>query len=270
MGRFDGKVALVTGGASGIGAATVRRLRSEGAQVAIGDLAEAAGTALADDVAGRDGGAFFHPVDVAELAQVERLVAATAERFGRLDVLVNNAGIGSFGETPDVDPEQWHRVIAVDLHSVFYVCRAAVPHLRRAGRGAIVNTASISGLRGDYGFAAYNAAKGAVVNYTRTLALDHGRDGIRVNAVCPGPIDTPLAGPLVQNETIMAEYRRLIPLGRVGRADEVAAAIAFLASDDASYVSGACLEVDGALTAHTGQPNLSAFFRAVLAGTAEA
>ena len=270
MGRFDGRVALVTGGASGIGAATVRRLRKEGARVAIGDLPASAGAALAEEVGGRDGGAMFEAVDVAELDQVERLVAATVERLGRLDVLVNNAGIGSFGETPDVDPAQWHRVIAVDLHSVFYGCRAAIPHLRRAGGGAIVNTASISGLCGDYGFAAYNAAKGAVINYTRTLALDHGRDGIRVNAVCPGPIDTPLASVLMQNDTIMAEYRRLVPLGRVGRADEVAAAIAFLASDDASYVSGACLEVDGALTAHTGQPNFSAFFRAALAARGSA
>ena len=143
---------------------------------------------------------------------MERLVAATvAQRFGRLDVLVNNAGIGSFGETPDVDPEQWHRVIAVDLHSVFYGCRAAIPQLRRAGGGAIVNTASISGLGGDYGFAAYNAAKGAVVNYTRTLALDHAKDGIRTNAVCPGPIDTPLAALLVSNATIVAEYARRDP-----------------------------------------------------------
>jgi meso-butanediol dehydrogenase/(S,S)-butanediol dehydrogenase/diacetyl reductase len=185
--RFTGKVALVTGAASGIGAATARRLRSEGARVALADLNEPAGTALAKELAGDDDGASFHSVDVAELASVERLVAEVVGRFGRLDVLVNNAGIGSFGETPDVDPEQWHRVIAVDLHSVFYGCRTAIPELSRAGGGAIVNTASISGLGGDYGFAAYNAAKGAVVNYTRTLALDHAKDGIRTNAVCPGP-----------------------------------------------------------------------------------
>jgi meso-butanediol dehydrogenase/(S,S)-butanediol dehydrogenase/diacetyl reductase len=264
--RFAGKVALVTGGASGIGAATARRLHAEGARVAIGDLNEAAGSSLAKELGAEAGGAHFHAVDVAELASVERLVEATAARFGRLDVLVNNAGIGSFGETPDLDPEQWHRVIAVDLHSVFYGCRAAIPHMRRAGGGAIVNTASISGLAGDYGFAAYNAAKGAVANYTRTLAIDHGKDGIRTNAVCPGPIDTPLASALLSNATVMAEYARVIPLGRVGRCEEVAAAIAFLASDDASYVNGACLEVDGGLTAHTGQPNLVALFKPLMAG----
>jgi meso-butanediol dehydrogenase/(S,S)-butanediol dehydrogenase/diacetyl reductase len=264
--RFAGKVALVTGGASGIGAATARRLRGEGARVALADLNESAGTALVKELAGGEGGASFHSADVADAESVERLVAEVVERHGRLDVLVNNAGIGSFGETPDVDPAEWHRVIAVDLHSVFYGCRAAVPHLRRAGGGAIVNTASISGLGGDYGFAAYNAAKGAVVNYTRTLAIDHAKEGIRTNAVGPGPIDTPLAAALVSNPTIVAEYARAIPLGRVGRADEVAAAIAFLASEDASYVNGVCLEVDGGLLAHTGQPNFVAFVERLRGG----
>ena len=259
--RFEGKVALVTGAASGIGAATARRLHAEGARLVLCDLQAEPLAALAKqlDASGRT--AFTRTLDVADRAQVESFVDAGAERFGRLDVIFNNAGIGAFGLTPDLDPEVWKRVIEVDLHSVFYGCRAAIPHLRRAGGGAIVNTASISGMGGDYGLAAYNAAKGAVLNYTRTLAIDHACDGIRVNAVCPGPIDTPLANALLANEKIAREYRERIPMGRVGKAEEVAAVVAFLASDDAAYVTGAAIVVDGGLTAATGQPNFTRIFQ---------
>ena len=253
-GRFEGRVVLVTGAASGIGAAAAERFVREGARVMLGDRDEERGRSLAREL-GVDAG--FTPVDVREREQVEALVAATLDRFSRLDVLVNNAGIGGYGKTPDLDPEIWREILEVDLSSVFYGCRAAIPALREVGGGAIVNTASISGLAADYGLGAYNAAKGGVVNYTRSLAIDHAREGIRVNAVCPGPIDTPLAGPLIRHERVSEAYAELIPMGRVGRSEEVAAAIAFLASDDAAYLTGAMLAVDGGVTAATGQPNFS-------------
>jgi meso-butanediol dehydrogenase/(S,S)-butanediol dehydrogenase/diacetyl reductase len=261
--RFEGKVALVTGGASGIGAATARRLAGEGARIMIGDIAEGPAKDVAASLPNE---AAAQAVNVAEMDQVQALVDATVERFGRLDVLVNNAGIGCFGQTPDLDPAVWHQVIAVDLHSIFYGCRAAIPHLRAAGGGAIVNTASVSGLGADYGFSAYNAAKGAVVNYTRTLAIDHAAEGIRVNAVCPGTIRTSLTQILMEQPRLVTEYEQLIPMGRIGEPDEVADVIAFLASDDARYVTGQCLAVDGGLTSHTGQPNFTRYFHEVLGG----
>jgi meso-butanediol dehydrogenase/(S,S)-butanediol dehydrogenase/diacetyl reductase len=256
-GRFEGKVVLITGAASGIGAATARRFHAEGARLVLGDLQAEALAAFAKQLDPGGGATHVHGLDVSDRTAVERFVAEGAERFGRLDVVFNNAGIGAYGRTPDLDPEVWRRTIDVDLHSVFYGCRAAIPHLRRAGGGSIVNTASISGIAGDYGLAAYNAAKGAVLNYTRTLALDHARDGIRANAVCPGPIDTALTRLLLANQKFVQAYQERIPMGRVGTADEVAGVVVFLASDDAAYVTGAAIVVDGGLTAATGQPSFT-------------
>lgn len=253
MNRFTGKVALVTGAGSGIGAATAQRLLGEGAAVCLADISAEALAAQAAAL-GAPERVMTHLADVTDEAAVNALVAATVGRFGGLDVLVNNAGAGSFGRIKEVTPENWRRVHALCLDSVFWGCRAALPHLK-ARRGAIVNTASISGLYADYGFAAYNSAKGAVVNLTRNLAIDHARDGVRANAVCPGLTATPLTEKFTGRQDIMAEYDRRIPLRRPGLPAEMAAAIAFLASDDASYVTGHCLVVDGGLTAATGQPN---------------
>ena len=250
-GRFEGKVAVITGAASGIGAATARRLRREGARLMLGDLNEEGGQKIAKEL----GDAAFRALDVSVLADVEALMQAAVDRFAKIDIVFNNAGIGAFGRTPDLDPEMWHRIIDVDLHSVFYGCRAAIPHLRKNGGGVIVNTASISGLFADYGLAAYNAAKAGVVNYTRAVAIDHARENIRVNSVCPGPIDTALTAPLMSVEAVIDEYTRLIPMGRVGKPEEIAATVAFLASADASYITGAAIVVDGGLTAATGQIN---------------
>ncbi len=251
--RFADKVVVVTGGASGIGLAAVRRFHAEGASVVVADVQDEAGAAVADELGERCG---YRHADVSSWTDVEALMAHAEERFGALDVVFNNAGVGSFAATPDLAVDEWRRVIDIDLSGVFYGCKAAIPLMRRRGGGAIVNTASISGLFGDYSFAAYNAAKGAVVNYTRAAAIDHAREGIRINAVCPGPVDTPLIAGINAFQGLRKLWDDTVPLGRFARAEEIAAVVAFLASDDASYIVGAAIPVDGGVTAHTGQPNL--------------
>lgn len=254
-GRFQEKVVLVTGAASGIGLAAALRFASEGAALVLGDQNEEGLARVQKEIETAGGRAVSRALDVADRAQVEALTAAAPSSFGGLDIVFNNAGIGAFGKTPDLDPEVWLRTFDVDVHSVFYGCRAAIPLLRERGGGAIVNTASISGLAGDYGLSAYNAAKGAVVNYTRAAAIEHAQENIRINAVCPGPVETPLAHSLIHHERVRDEYAKAIPMGRPGRAEEIAAVAAFLASEDASYVTGAMIVVDGGLLAATGQPN---------------
>ena len=252
--RFKDKVAIVTGGGSGIGEGAVRRLHREGAAVVIADIRPEAAQAVADDL-GDPARAIVREVNVLDNEALAALVDESAARFGRLDLLVNNAGMGSFGKVTQIDLAHWREVMAVDVESVFWASRTAIPHLEKT-RGAIVNVASASGIAADYGFAAYNAAKAAVINLTRAMAIDHA-PLVRVNAVSPGLTRTPLAVGLLDNRDVMAAYDGALPMGRAAETSEIAAAIAFLGSDDASYVNGHNLVVDGGMTAHTGQPNFS-------------
>ncbi len=252
--RFSGKNAFVTGAASGIGKALTQLLVAQGAQVFAVDINP-------EFIATAEAGVVKHLCDVGDSSQVSEAIETAVAQLGSIDLLFNNAGTGSFAETPDLDDATWQRVFAINVDAVLYACRAAIPHMRKQGGGAIVNTASISGLHADYGFTAYNASKGAVINYTRSLAIDHGRDNIRVNAVCPGFIaGTGLTAGLDATPA-RAVWDEVVPLGRGGTAQEMAQVAAFLASDDASYMTGSIVVADGGLTAHTGQPNLMAMFR---------
>lgn len=241
-GEFEGLVALVTGGASGIGAATASLLMERGARVAVLDR----------DVAGAPRDAFAVPCDVTDSAGVDRAVAAVAEHFGGLDIVVNNAGIGATGDVSANSDEEWHHVLDVNVVGMARVTRAALPHLRGSSHGAIVNTCSAVAFVGVRGRALYGASKGAVEGLTLAMAADHVREGIRVNAVAPGTASTPwvdrlITGSAAPEETLAALNERQ-PLGRMVTADEVAHAIAHLASPLSASTTGIVLRVDAGMT----------------------
>jgi meso-butanediol dehydrogenase/(S,S)-butanediol dehydrogenase/diacetyl reductase len=254
--RFDGKVAFVTGGVSGIGAAVTRRLLDEGATVVAIDIAQAGIDAFRTALTGVGDRLDLRLLDVSDPDATTAAIDDAAAKYGHLDVLIANAGIGSTGAVGDLSDESWRRVMSVNLDGVFHVSRAALPHLVASG-GNIVATSSISGMRGDFRMGVYNAAKGAVLNLVRSMAVDYGHRGVRVNAVAPGPVGTPLLLNLLEDlPDILGIYSERIPLGRIARPEEVAAAILFLASDDASYISGITMPVDGGVTAWDALPDI--------------
>ena len=251
--QFDGKIALITGAASGIGAATARRLTKGGARLLAVDVNQ---DGLANLVAELGEAVVPHVADMSKRADVEAMVTTVIRHFGRLDILINNAGIGSLARAADLDPDEWRQVMAIDVDAVFFACRVALPHLVKA-RGCIVNTASISGMAADYGFTAYNAAKAAVIGLTRVIAIDYAAQGVRVNSVSPGFTLSPMVDRMPQ--AIKDAYADRVPMRRGAQPDEIAAVIAFLATTDASYLTGQNIAVDGGLTATTGAPDLMDF-----------
>lgn len=251
MTRFSGKVVIVTGSGSGIGAATARRFAQDGASVVLnGRTREKLERVTADLEPDR---VLVQTGDVSDQGDAEALIAAAVERFGHLDILVNNAGVVPTGPLLEASVADWRKVMAIDVDGVFFCTRAALPHLIRSG-GNIVNVSSVSGLGGDWNMSFYNAAKGAVSNFTRSLALELGERGVRVNAVNPGLTFTDLTEDMKGDTALMKRFAERIPLGRGAEPDEVADVIVFLASEDARYVTGVNLPVDGGLTASNGQP----------------
>lgn len=245
--RLDGKVAVITGGGSGIGLASVRRFAQEGARICVVDLDETAGRRAAEEVGGE-----FVRADVSSDTDVQRMYVEAAERFGGLDVLFNNAGISPSedGLIQDTTLETWERVLRVNQTSIFLCCKHGIPYLQERGGGNVINTASFVATMGAAtSQIAYTASKGAVLAMSRELGVQFAREGIRVNALCPGPVNTPLLQELFAKDPEKAARRLVhLPPGRFAEAEEIAAAAAFLASDDAAFVTATPFMVDGGLT----------------------
>ncbi len=252
--RLRNKVAVITGAALGIGAATARLFALEGAAVVLGDIADQAAGDLATAIGAAGGRATPVHADVRDPAEVENLIAQAVERYGGLDALVNNAGVALAKSTTDTSLKEWSRVIGINLTGAWLCARAAIPRLKERGGGAIVNVASNAGLVGFPNLAAYCASKGGLVQLTRAMALDTAPYHIRVNAVCPGHTRTPMGDGFIGAQPDPAAFVRDFinvqhPLGRMAEADEVARVILFLASDDASFLTGSIVAADGGYTA---------------------
>jgi len=242
--QLDGTTAIVTGGSSGIGHAIAAAYVDAGADVVIASRNDDEGRTVAEDL-----GCTYVQTDVREYDQVEALVETTVTEFGGLDVMVNNAGIASDNPVTSMDLEEWANVVDTDLDGVMHGTKAALPHLLES-EGCIINTASIYGLVGGKGAAAYSAAKGGVVNFTQQVAVDYAEDGVRVNSICPGFVDTPMTEHLLDQERFYNFVLDNTPMNRPAQPEEIAPLAVFLASDGATYITGANIPIDGGWTAH--------------------
>ena len=243
--RLAGRTAIVTGGSQGIGQATALRFAREGAQVVVADLNEEAGADTVEVITEAGGTAQFVTCNVADRADVDALMESTIEAFGTLDILVNNAGITRDATLKKMDPDDFRAVIKVNLEGVFHCTQAAYPHMSASEHGRVLNAASVVGLYGNFGQTNYVASKSGVIGMTRTWAREFGRDSITVNAVAPGFIETPMVDTVP--DKVLNNLKEKTPLGRLGTAEDIANAYTFLASDDAAFITGAVLSVDGGL-----------------------
>ena len=248
--RLAGKVALISGAAQGMGAVEARMFVEQGAKVVLGDVLHELGQALVEEIHAKGGEAEYVPLDVTRESDWQAAVATALERFGRLDILINNAGVGAVGRVEDVSLQEWNRVMDINSTGVFLGTKAAIPALRAAGGGSIVNISSQLGLVGtDNSSPQYQASKGAVRLLTKATAMQYAEEGIRVNSVHPGPIVTPMTQPRRADPEMAALMTSRIPLGRFGEPEEVAYGVLFLASDESTFMTGSELVIDGGWTA---------------------
>jgi 3alpha(or 20beta)-hydroxysteroid dehydrogenase len=250
MGRLDGKVALISGGSRGQGATEAKLFAREGAKVVLGDILDEEGRKVEAEIRAADGEATYVPLDVTNEDQWRAAVDTAVQRYGRLDILVNNAGILLRKSIETMTVEEWDRIMAVNLKGVFLGTKHAIPAMRRAGGGSIINISSTAGLVGSPGdSSAYTATKGGVRLFTKATAIQHAKDNIRCNSVHPGPIATDMIRDTLENPELWAQRLRRLPMGRAGTTEDVAYGVLYLASDEASYMTGSELVIDGGTTA---------------------